>query len=310
MKIKLPENLIVFFIGFLILILSESCSEEKSTLREGERILLRLHLEQNDKFNVQIEITQNGTEHLNGASQVFDQSIKATILLNVIEAQNGIYKIDAGFRDIQYVKEVPMQGRIEINSSDVNRDTTIDSNYTLAIEQLLQRRITITIDSLGNILDRAFMDQMKFDTSAANARKPVKNILGQQTTSKHNLELLFPFYPNDSVAEGAQWPQEIKLDSELPMSIKKKYSLESVGGDTVGIKVLSDIALSKGANQGEDTAQKTISGNQTEKIIIDRSNGWPIHVEIFSEIKVMERIGLKIIKTTTTTIKFNTEKLE
>ena len=309
MNIKLSGNLIRFFIGFLILILSESCSEEKSALPEGEKIILRLHLEQNDKFDVQIEITQNGTEHLNGASQVFDQSINATILLEVIEAQNGIYKIDAGFRDIQYVKEVPLQGRIEINSNDVQRDTTIDSNYTMAIEQLLHRKITITIDSLGKILDRTFMDQMKFDTSSASARKPVKNILGEQTTSKHNLELLFPFYPKDSVTTDAQWPQEINLDSELPMSIKKKYTVESIGKDTIVIKVLSDIVLSKGANLNEHTAQKTISGNQTEKLIIDRSSGWPMHVEIFSEIKVMERIGLKIIKTTTTTIKFNTKKL-
>ena len=303
MAMRRIRLLIFLFTGIFVF---GSCENNTNIKKGTEKFLPRLQLQKGDQYEVIMEIIQSISTNENETEEVIDQSITIDFLVTVDSvAEEKYYFLKADVKEVAITRNIPLQETIEINSEDLNKKD-LDSQYVKRVKALLERKVILNVDDQGVIRSRKIL--VKSD-SAVNHDRLLPAIFEEHVSTRQNFELFFPYYPKDSIVVNQPWNQEFLLQSGVPILAKSNIIIDSIYSDTISMQITTTLNQQKSGDISKSEAQKSRSGNQSVEALINRNTGWPISVEILSEVKVMEKIGLKILKTTSTTINFNSSKI-
>lgn len=249
----------------------------------AQEVTLRLNLNQGDSHRINTTTEQRIEQEMQGITQTIEQTIGMGMNLEVLEVDDeGNYRIRMTYDSVRYVQEGPM-GRTEYDSEQADGEPAAPMAQGFAA--LVGEGYEATLTPLGRVTEVSGVDRMidnmlgKIELEGA-ARGMVEQTMRSQFNDEAmqaSMEMMSAIYPEEPVAVGDTWEQEMEANFGFPMAMETTWTLEEVEGGVATLSVEADITSPEDAEPMEMGPVKmtfALEGRQTGTMKLDEESGW------------------------------------
>jgi hypothetical protein len=259
----------------------------------GEKVDLKLRLQQGKTYKTRMVYDQKMTQTLQGREMEINQKMAMDFAFDVQEVgEAGDATIKVTFQGISAEMEGPM-GKISYDSaSPTEVDHPMMKGFAAIAGQsyimvLSEKGEVKKVDGVKEMMSR-IIDSLELPDGQMREmmKKQFEDMFGDQATAEM-MGQWFSMIPDRPVEAGDSWTKTISITAGMPMTIDYKWTLKERKGGIAVLAVESVLKSNPDAGPMEMGPMKItmdVSGEQSGTYELDESTGWIVRSRMTQKI--------------------------
>ena len=249
----------------------------------AEKIELRLRLENNKSYGIQMSVKQNISQFIQGSQLDTSQTMTTGYVFEVQDVgEDGAVLVKVVYKSVSLKQEGPM-GEVQYDSKN---PPEVIHPAAKGIAAFLGESFFIKLSEKGRVIDLQGVDEMlsrvmdRIDVPEGAGRELMEKALKEQfgeAALEKTMENIFSFYPDEPVGIGDSWEKRFVIEKGFPVILDHTWTLKERRAGTAIIQINSEINPNLEAppvSMGFMNVMYDVVGQQEGTIEMEESTGW------------------------------------